>query len=110
MRAKIRDTELYFDVEGAGLVIDGSRFRSQPATFLVHGGPGADHTSYKPSFSPLSRKLQLIYFDHRGLVVQKSIFARKKKRQPWRTQSAGLTWLACDAKHKQGGFDTREMG
>ncbi|AGY57680.1 alpha/beta fold hydrolase [Gloeobacter kilaueensis] len=66
MRAKIRDTELYFDVEGAGLVIDGSRLRSQPATFLVHGGPGADHTSYKPSFSPLSRKLQLIYFDHRG--------------------------------------------
>jgi proline iminopeptidase len=66
MRAKIRDTEIYFDVEGAGLAIDGSRLRSQPATFLVHGGPGADHTSYKPSFSPLSQKMQLIYFDHRG--------------------------------------------
>jgi proline iminopeptidase len=66
MRAKIRDTEIYFDVEGAGLAIDGSRLRSQPATFLVHGGPGADHTSYKPSFSPLSHKMQLIYFDHRG--------------------------------------------
>ncbi len=66
MRAKIRDTEIYFDVEGAGLAIDGSRLRSQPVTFLVHGEPGADHTSYKPSFSPLNHKMQLIYFDHRG--------------------------------------------
>jgi proline iminopeptidase len=66
MRAKIRDTEIYFDIEGAGLVRDGLRWRSQPATFLIHGGPGADHTSYKPSFSPLSQKMQLIYFDHRG--------------------------------------------
>jgi proline iminopeptidase len=66
MRAKIRDTEIYFDIEGAGLVRDGAQLRSQPAVFLVHGGPGADHTSYKPSFSPLSQKMQLIYFDHRG--------------------------------------------
>jgi proline iminopeptidase len=66
MRAKIRDTEIYFDVEGAGLVPEGARWRSKPTVFLVHGGPGADHTSYKPSFSPLSQKMQLIYFDHRG--------------------------------------------
>ncbi len=66
MRAKIRDTEIYFDIEGAGLVRAGAHWRSQPAVFLIHGGPGADHTSYKPSFSPLSQKMQLIYFDHRG--------------------------------------------
>lgn len=66
MRAKIRDTEIYFDIEGAGLVIEGSRLRSKPAAFLVHGGPGADHTSYRPVFSPLSHKIQLVYFDHRG--------------------------------------------
>ncbi len=66
MQAKIRDTEIYFDIEGSGLVKAGSRWRSQPAVFLIHGGPGADHTSYRPSFSPLSRKLQLIYFDNRG--------------------------------------------
>lgn len=66
MRAKIRDTELYFDVEGAGLVVDGPRMREKPVAFLVHGGPGADHTSFKPTFSPLSRKMQLVYFDHRG--------------------------------------------
>lgn len=66
MRAKIRDTELYFDVEGSALVVEEDQFRSKPVAFLVHGGPGTDHTSYKPTFSPLSRMLQLIYFDHRG--------------------------------------------
>lgn len=66
MKAKIRDTEIYFDIEGSGLVVDGSRMREKPVAFLVHGGPGADHTSYKPTFSPLSQKLQLVYFDHRG--------------------------------------------
>jgi len=66
MRARIRDTELYFDVEGAGLVPDGARMREKPVAFLIHGGPGADHTGFKPTFSPLSRRMQLVYFDHRG--------------------------------------------
>lgn len=66
MRAKIRDTEIYFDIEGSALVADGPRMREKPVAFLVHGGPGADHTSYKPTFSALSSKMQLIYFDHRG--------------------------------------------
>jgi proline iminopeptidase len=47
MRAKIRDTELYFDVEGSALVVEGQQLRVKPVAFLVHGGPGADHTSYK---------------------------------------------------------------
>ena len=66
MRAKIRGTEIYFDVEGSGLVVDGPRMREKPVAFVIHGGPGADHTSYKPTFSPLSQKMQLVYFDHRG--------------------------------------------
>ena len=66
MRAKLRDTEIYFDVEGSGLVPDGNRMREKPVAFLVHGGPGADHTSFKPTLSPLSQKMQLVYFDHRG--------------------------------------------
>jgi proline iminopeptidase len=66
MRARIRDTEIYFDVEGAGLVPDGARMKEKPVAFVIHGGPGADHTSFKPTFSPLSKKMQLVYFDHRG--------------------------------------------
>ena len=66
MRAKIRDTEIYFDIEGAALVPNGDQMQEKPIAFLIHGGPGADHTSYKPTLSPLSQKLQLVYFDHRG--------------------------------------------
>lgn len=66
MRAKIRDTEIYFDIEGSGLVPDGDRMREKPVAFLVHGGPGADHSGFKPTFSPLSQRMQLVYFDHRG--------------------------------------------
>ena len=54
MRLHVRDTELYFDVEGAGLVPDGPRMRERPVAFIIHGGPGGDHTGFKPAFSPLA--------------------------------------------------------
>jgi proline iminopeptidase len=66
MRAKIRDTEIYFDIEGAGLVPDGSRMREKPVAFVLHGGPGGDHSGFKPGMSALAPKMQLVYFDHRG--------------------------------------------
>jgi proline iminopeptidase len=66
MRAKIRDTEIFFDVEGSALVVEDDKLHSKPVAFLIHGGPGADHTGYKPAYSPLSEYLQLVYFDHRG--------------------------------------------
>ncbi len=66
MRAALRGTEIYFDIEGAGLVPDGDAMRERPPAFLVHGGPGGDHTGFKPSFSPLAEHMQLVYFDHRG--------------------------------------------
>src|SRR5260370_18209234 len=66
MRAKIRDTEIYFDIDGAGLVPDGPRMRERPIAFLVHGGPGGDHSSFKPTLSPLAERMQLVYFHPRG--------------------------------------------
>lgn len=66
MRAAIRDTELYFDIEGAALVPDGAAMREKLPAFLIHGGPGGDHTGFKPAFTPLADVLQLVYFDHRG--------------------------------------------
>ncbi len=66
MRARIRDTEIYFDVEGAGLVPEGGRMVERQPAFIIHGGPGGDHTGFKPGFSPLAERLQLVYFDHRG--------------------------------------------
>ncbi len=66
MRAAVRGTELYFDVEGAGLVPDGPVMREKPVAFVLHGGPGGDHTGFKPGMSPLATPMQLIYIDHRG--------------------------------------------
>jgi proline iminopeptidase len=66
MRARIRDTELYFDIDGAGLVPDGDRMAERPVLFLHTGGPGGDHTVFKPGYTPLREVAQLVYFDPRG--------------------------------------------
>jgi proline iminopeptidase len=66
MRAKVRDTEIYFDIDGAGLVPDGPCMQERPAAFIIHGGPGGDHTGLKAVCAPLAQKMQLVYFDHRG--------------------------------------------
>ena len=47
MRASIRGVDLYFDVNGMGLAPDGDRMVERPVLFLLHGGPGGDHASFK---------------------------------------------------------------
>ena len=66
MHASVRGTTIYFDIEGAGLVPDGPGLREKAPALVIHGGPGGDHSGFKPAFTPLSEQLQLIYFDHRG--------------------------------------------
>jgi proline iminopeptidase len=66
MFAPIRGTRLYFDIEGAGLVPDGPIMRERPVAFIIHGGPGSDHSGFKPVMTPLADTAQLVYFDHRG--------------------------------------------
>ncbi len=66
MFAALRGTRIYFDVEGMGLVPDGPAMRERPVAMVIHGGPGGDHSGFKPSFSPLAERMQLVYFDHRG--------------------------------------------
>jgi proline iminopeptidase len=66
MYVQVNGVRLYVDVEGAGLVPDGPRMREKPTLIVLHGGPGADHSLYKPDFSALSDIAQIVYFDHRG--------------------------------------------
>jgi proline iminopeptidase len=66
MYAALRGTRIYFDVEGAGLVPDGAAMRQKPEAMIIHGGPGGDHSGFKPALSPLAETMQLVYFDHRG--------------------------------------------
>lgn len=66
MRAKIRDTELYFDVDGAGLVIDATGVHERLTAFPLNGGPGIDHIGLRGSLEPFSAHLQIVYHDYRG--------------------------------------------
>lgn len=67
MRIKVNGTYLFVDVEGAGLVPDGPTMREKPTLILLHGGPGADHSIYKPAFgAALSDLAQIVHLDHRG--------------------------------------------
>jgi proline iminopeptidase len=66
MRVQVGDVGLFFDVEGAKLVPDGPAMRERPTLILLHGGPGFDHSSYKPLFSRLAQDAQVVYLDHRG--------------------------------------------
>jgi proline iminopeptidase len=66
VRARIRDTELYFDIDGAALVPEQSHMRQRHTAFMVHGGPGGDHAAYKSQYGLLRETMQLVYFDHRG--------------------------------------------
>ena len=66
MFVEVNGARLYVDVEGAGLVPDGPRMKPKPALVLLHGGPGFDHSMFKPAFSALADIAQIIYYDHRG--------------------------------------------
>ncbi len=66
MHALINGVRLFFDVAGEKVVADGPQMRERPTLLLLHGGPGFDHSMFKPSFAPLAELAQLIYLDHRG--------------------------------------------
>ena len=66
MHVRVNGVRLFFDVEGASLVPDGPAMREKPTLLMLHGGPGADHSIYKPDYSALAEFAQVIYLDHRG--------------------------------------------
>ncbi len=66
MHVTVNGARLYFDVEGLGLVPDGKTMRQRPTLVLLHGGPGFDHSGFKPAFSALTDIAQVVYLDHRG--------------------------------------------
>lgn len=58
MHVLVNGVHLFFDVEGASLVPDGPVMRGKPTLVLLHGGPGFDHSIYKPAYGlAASRRL-----------------------------------------------------
>jgi pimeloyl-ACP methyl ester carboxylesterase len=66
VHALVNGVRLFFDVDGARLVPDGPAMREKPTLLLLHGGPGFDHSLFKPFFSQLTDLAQVVFLDHRG--------------------------------------------
>lgn len=66
MHAHLNGVDLYFDIVSSGLAIDPSGDREKPTLFVQHGGPGADHSYFRPSLDALADAAQIVYIDHRG--------------------------------------------
>ena len=81
MLAKIRDTEIFFDIHGSLLEIreeaeqaekaeraegTNAQLHQRPVAFVSHGGPGADHSIMRPGMDPIGEYAQVVFWDHRG--------------------------------------------
>lgn len=66
MRLLVNGVRLFFEVEGTSLRLQGKDLVEVPTLVLLHGGPGVDHSIYRPAFSALADVAQVVYYDHRG--------------------------------------------
>ncbi len=67
MRVQVNGVRLFVDIDGPSLVPQGDRMRDRPTLILLHGGPGADHSIFKPAYAAhLGDLCQILYLDHRG--------------------------------------------
>ena len=67
MRVEVEPgVRLFFDVVGAALAPTDERMVAKPTLLLLHGGPGFDHSSFRPYFDRFADTHQVVYLDQRG--------------------------------------------
>jgi proline iminopeptidase len=66
VHAKVNGTTIFFDVCGLQYEPRGEKMVEKPVTFVLHGGPGMDHTYFLPWVKPLEQYTQMIFPDHRS--------------------------------------------
>jgi proline iminopeptidase len=64
--ANVNETRLFFDVDGSSYVPEGPTMKKRPVCIVLHGGPGSDHSDFKPWFNRLTDYMQIIYLDQRS--------------------------------------------
>ncbi len=65
MRVDVGDgTRLFFDVVGPGLEPADDHMAERPTLLLLHGGPGFDHSAFRPEFDQLADMAQIVLLDH----------------------------------------------
>ena len=57
---------LFVDVVGAALEPTFDEMRERPTLLMLHGGPGFDHSAFRPYFDRFADTHQVVYYDHRG--------------------------------------------
>src|SRR3954451_22844705 len=67
MHVSVNGVRLFFAVERAKFLPDGPVMREKPVLLMLHGGPGFDHSIYRPAYSALADIAQIVYLDFRGL-------------------------------------------
>lgn len=55
MIATVNNTQIWYETLGSG-----------PPLVLLHGGPGLDHTEFRPWLDPLATHFTLVFVDERG--------------------------------------------
>jgi hypothetical protein len=90
MHVLVNGVRLFFDVEGAKLVPDGSFMREKPTLLMLHGGPGSDHSIYEPAYSDLADVAQITW------TIVATVEARMDPRKAgiW---LSGATTYVCSA-------------
>ena len=67
MRIEIEPgVRLFVDVVGAGLDPTPAAMVAKPTLLLLHGGPGFDHSGFRPFFDRFADTHQVVLYDHRG--------------------------------------------
>lgn len=66
MFLKANGTRLFFDVIGSGLKPLEAAMEPKPTLIALHGGPGLDHSYFRPILDPLGEVAQVLYLDLRG--------------------------------------------
>lgn len=66
MYAHVNGIDLFFDIEGSGFEVTDTGLVQKPVVFIHHGGPGNDHTYFRPWLDSLADIAQLVFIDQRG--------------------------------------------
>src|SRR5208282_953134 len=106
MRIDIGGMRMFFDVEGAKLRPDGPQMREVPTVVLLHGGPGGDHSAFKPHYGKLADLAQVVYIDHRGHGRSDPVKSRAirtlRQRRPWNRRRRARALLRSPARIHRG--------
>ena len=91
MKAKIRGTTLFFDIVGSGIDFTPEGVVEKPIVFLLHGGPGGDHSVFKNYCAELQDIAQLDRPQTRPIV---SRIGRRSVLDLGGLNLQGLCWQA----------------